>query len=92
VIGRIRTFFNEKDSDSRTWPVGAEAVIVGWVIQEAEPQSIEDFAHFDTVFHMEEDRVYDLPLQGKIIWFIYCWVSPTGEKGIWSRIYKVRIP
>lgn len=92
VMGRIRTFFNEEDSDSRTWPVGADAIIVGWVIQDTEPQSIEDFSHFDTIFHMEEDRVYDLPLQGKVIWFIYCWVSPTGEKGIWSRIYRVRIP
>jgi hypothetical protein len=57
-----------------------------------EPRSYEELTEVVTFYSTEDIKDYRVEDQGKIVYSIYRWVSPTGGKGPWSRVFRVRVP
>jgi hypothetical protein len=92
ISGRLTTTLSEKDSTSKGMPHGAGSAEVRSTVLDHEPTDSEELTNSVTIYQVVYVQDFNISMEGKALYSMYRWVSPTGEKGPWSRIYRIVIP
>jgi hypothetical protein len=92
ISGRLTTTLSEKDSTSKGMPYGAGSAEVRSAVLDHEPTDSEELTSSVTIYQVVYVQDFNVSMEGKAMYSMYRWVSPTGEKGPWSRIYRIIIP
>jgi hypothetical protein len=91
IPGRLTTTLSEKDSTSKGMPHGAGSAEVRSAVLDHEPADSEELTSSVTIYQVVYVQDFNVSMEGKVLYSMYRWVSPTGEKGPWSLIYRIVI-
>jgi hypothetical protein len=92
ISGRLTTTLSEKDSSAKGMPHGAGSAEVRSAVLDHEPTDSEELTSSVTIYQVVYVQDFNISMEGTALYSMYRWVSPMGEKGPWSRIYRVIIP
>jgi hypothetical protein len=88
----VQINFRDKDSESKSKPVGVHGCEVGWEILEVAPTDWSQLKHssFDT--HTPLELTFSGDDRGHTLYFALRWENTRGVKGHWSEIQSAIIP
>jgi hypothetical protein len=94
IPGRLTFHYWEtgRDDGSKAMPHGAGSVECWSAILDHAPEHFDELTHVAIDFQSPLVMDWDNSDRGKALFYVFRWVSPTGEKGPWTVIMKVIIP
>ena len=89
---RIVLNIHDSQSEKRGKPNGVHGCEIRWAILDNPPTGIEDLVHSAFTTKASYTFDFDLPQQGKRLYFCGHWENTKGEKGPWSPVQNTIIP
>jgi hypothetical protein len=82
----------EGAEDSTAMPENSGSIEVCSAHLDHQPANVGELTEVTTIYQTTAIYHYPLSKKGEVVYFMCRWVSPTGEKGPWSEVYRVVLP